>query len=159
MAVNEDPFASFPDADPAENELRKRAFAKPEKACELLKKPKAKQKKVDLNPLQRRHFEREGWTYARVETSNAWGGVTNDMWKIADYLAVRDRVILLVQTTTASNAAAREKKARNAPELGVWLAAGGKFQVHAWKQPSGPGTRWEMQVREMDLAAYAEGRG
>lgn len=151
-----DPFAGVPDVDPASIEVRRRAFERPEKTCGLV--GKAKKRKADLNPLQRRWFEREGWVYARVETANAWGGMTSDLWGFADYLAANPerREILLVQVTTAHNANARIAKAQKAPELGAWLAAGGRFQVHAWSQPGGAGTRWEMRVRE--VAAVADRR-
>lgn len=144
-----DPFATIPDADPAAVEVRRRAFQRPEQTCDLIGKPK--RKKVDLNPQQRRWFEREGYVYARVEAQNAWGGMTSDLWGFADYLAchAERREIVLVQVTTAPNAAARIKKAQRAPELRAWIAAGGRFQVHAWSQPAGPGTRWEVRVREV----------
>jgi hypothetical protein len=150
VRVLNDPFDTIPDADPASIEVRQRAFQRPEKTCELLGKT-SKPKKVDLNQRQRRWFEREGYVYHRVETQNAWGGMTSDLWGFGDYLAAHAerQEVLLVQVTTAAHAANRIAKAQKAPELAVWIAAGGRFQVHAWKQPGGPGTRWEMQVREV----------
>jgi hypothetical protein len=143
-----DPFASIPAAQREDCELRTRAFAKPEERCGF--GGKVKRKKVDLNPRQRAWFEKHGWTYERVEHSNAWGGMTKDLWGVGDYLACHpEHGIVLVQVTTGANAAARIKKAQNTPELTAWFASGGKFQVHAWKQVGGKGSRWEMEVREV----------
>jgi hypothetical protein len=147
-----DPFTDIPAADPAGIEVRQRAFAKPEKTVGLFGKPK--KRKVNLNPMQQRWFEREGYVFARVEVVNTFGGVMKDLWGIADYLCAhpKRREILLVQTTTDINANARIRKAQKAPELASWLAAGGKFQVHSWSQPGGPGSRWKMRIREVETA-------
>lgn len=143
----DDPFATIPDADPDQIETRA-PFLERDNTCGLVGKPRSK--RTDLNPLQRRWFEREGYTYARVEHANAFGGVNVDLWGFADYLACKPgEGIVLIQTTDITSASKREKKARSKPELWVWLAAGGRFQVHAWKQPGGPGSRWEMVVREV----------
>lgn len=145
----DDLFDSASDATGAEIALRDRAWAKqPEKGCGL-GTLEQKKKRANLNPRQQEWFARNGYTFARVEHANAWGAVTVDLWGFADYLAVRPGEILLVQVTTLANAAAREKKARGKPELRAWLKAGGRFQVHAWRQPGGPGTRWENVVREV----------
>lgn len=152
-----DPFAALPDAQRSDFNIRTRAWAKPEKTCDLTGKA-PKRKRVDLNPKQREWFTKNGWTFARVEAQNAWGGMTSDLWGVADYLACRPpSEIVLVQVTTATNAAARERKARKCPELQVWLAAGGRFEVHAWSQPGGPNTRWEMAIRPVTLAGAAGG--
>ena len=143
------PFDDIPEANPADLDIRRRAFKKPEQGCEMA--PKAKRKKVDLNPTERRWLEREGYTFARVETANAWGGMVCDLWGFADYLACRPGEILLIQVTTDGHAPERERKARRAPQLRAWLAAGGRFQVHGWTQPGGIGTRWEIVIRETTL--------
>lgn len=144
-----DPFAATPDATPADFETRRKWGVEPER-CDLV--GKRKRKKTDLNPHQRRWFERNGYTYARVEHTNAYGSVTVDLWSFGDYLAVRGDETLIVQTCPHSAAATREAKARKAPELAAWLAGRDRrFQVHGWRQPGGAGTRWEVVIREVTL--------
>lgn len=152
-----DPFDSATDAIPSECEVRTRTWGKEKARCDVASK--AKKRKTDLNPFQRRWFEKNGWTYARVEHANAFGAVNQDLWGIADFLAVRPGEIVLVQTTDHTHAANREKKIRAAPELAKWLEAGGKFQVHSWRQRGGPGTKWEMDVRDVGLAPEAAPKG
>jgi hypothetical protein len=69
-----------------------------------------------------------------------------DLFGFADVLAVHRLArepMLLVQSTTAAHVAHRLAKARTRPELAVWLAAGGAFQVHGWYQRAG---RWQVKV-------------
>jgi len=145
----EDPFADTPDAVADGTGIRSRAWKRPEAACDLVGNPK--RKKADLNPLQRRWFEAHGWTFARVEHSNAWGGMTVDLWGVGDYLACHpEHGLLLVQTCRYSDSSTRLRKARRCSELQAWLAAGGRFEVHGWDQPGGPGSRWEVRRRRLD---------
>ena len=64
-------------------------------------------------------LRREGFIVAVVEKWNPFAGIRQDVWGIADVLAChpRDRLILLVQTTSASNVSHRLQKARARPEL------------------------------------------
>ena len=114
MNTADDPFADTPDAVRAGLEIR-RPFVRVEKTCELVGKPK--RKKTDFGPMQRRWFEQNGYTYARVEHANAYGSVTVDLWGFGDYLACRPGEILLVQVTDHTDAAKRVTKARSKPEL------------------------------------------
>ena len=148
------PFGDTPDAVREDCEIRGRAWAKPEKLCDVASKPK--RKKVNLNPQQRGWFEKNGWTYARVEHANAFGAVNQDLWGFADYLACRPGEIVLVQVTVDTKrgggaAAAHERKIRAAPEFPVWLSAGGRVEVHCWEQPGGPRTKWVMRIRQVTL--------
>jgi hypothetical protein len=155
-----DPFADTPDATISDCPTpRRRWIEKP--TCELVAKGglAPKPKKTDFNPMQRRWFERHGYTYARVEHANAFGAVNVDLWGFADYLAVKPGDILLVQVTSMSNAAARERKIRSAPEFAKWIEAGGRVEVHAWKQPGGPGSKWELVVRPVTGGEEARGDG
>jgi len=70
-----------------------------------------------------------------------------DLFGFADVLAVHRRLgFLLVQVTTAAHVPDRLEKARHRPELEVWLAAGGRFEVHGWALRSG---RWLCRVVEV----------
>lgn len=141
------PFSDTPDADPSKIEVRK-PFVRVEKpTVGLFDDSSKKAKRADLNPVQKRWFERNGWAFYRAEKANAWGSVTQDMWGCADYIACHpQRGFLLVQTTSLSNIATRFRKAEQAPELLVWLAAGGAYEVHGWFKD---GARWA--VRRVSL--------
>jgi hypothetical protein len=77
-------------------------------------------------------------------------GVRRDLFGFADIIAVhqRDRIIMLVQTTTTGHMAHRLAKAKARHELLAWLRSGGQFQVHGWEQR---GSRWT--CRRVDVAA------
>lgn len=77
-----------------------------------------------------------------------------DLLGVADVLAVhaRDRCFLLVQATSAAHVSDRLKRCRQRPELAVWLAAGGAFEVWGWKKI---GNHWHVRrvaVRGANLA-------
>lgn len=148
-----DPFSEAADASRETCEIRSRAFTKPEQPCDVASKPK--RKKTDLNPLERRWFEKNGWTWARVEAQNAWGGMTKDLWACWDYVAVRADVpgVLFVQVCTLGDLSKRRRKILNAPETAVLLAAGNQAEVHGWSQPGGPGSRWELERRPVTVEA------
>jgi hypothetical protein len=100
-------------------------------------------------------LRREGFIVAVVEKWNPFAGIRQDVWGIADVLAChpRDRLILLVQTTSASNVSHRLQKARARPELAAWLRAGGTFEVHGWERRGKKWTLRRVAVRGEDLAA------
>jgi len=60
-----------------------------------------------------------------------------------------DSGIMLVQTTTTSNQAARVAKIKGIPEAEGWLRSGGRIQVHGWRQKDGKGGRWLLTVQEI----------
>jgi hypothetical protein len=71
--------------------------------------------------------------------------VRKDLFGVGDILAAhpRDRVILLVQATTAGHLAHRLAKAKGRPELRAWLQAGGLFQAWGWIRR---GQRWLVKI-------------
>jgi hypothetical protein len=144
-----DPFEASPPATREDCEIRQRAWNRPEKTCELVGKPKPK--KADLNARERRWFEREGYLFEKVEKANPWGGVTQDLWKCFDYIAVRSDVtgVLFVQVTDKGDLSKRRRKILAAEATPVLLAAGNRIQIHAWHQPQGPGKRWEVKIEEI----------
>ena len=73
--------------------------------------------------------------------------ITRDFLGVVDVIGAKaGEPILAVQTTCASNAAARLTKARAELRLRAWLAAGGRFEVWSWGKRAG---RWE--VRRVEL--------
>jgi hypothetical protein len=148
-----DPFAGVPDADPAAIETRQ-GFQRVGKTVDLIGKP-ARRKKTDLNPMQRRWFEKHGYLYARVDKADAWAGRAKDLWGVFDYIATRaDQVgTLYVQVTDKGDLSKRRRKVMAAEVTPVLLASGNKIQIHGWYQPGGPGTRWEVLIEEVTEAA------
>lgn len=65
--------------------------------------------------------------------------------------------IALVQVTSSSNLSAREKKAREIPELKTWLASGGRFLLHGWAKRGPRGARkiWTLIEREITLQDFS----
>lgn len=108
---------------------------------------------MTLNPTQLslRHLRSEGWPLVDVvEKWNAHTRRHNDLWGIADIVAVGPRGVLAVQTTTASNVSARLRKIADAPSLPHLREAGVAIHVHGWAQKR-KGARWELK-REVDVS-------
>lgn len=84
-------------------------------------------------------LEADGWTCWVVESRipNTW--ITRDAYGFADILAMSPgRGIMLVQATageSTSNYHARIAKIRHEARAGIWLASGGRIQVHSWEKP------------------------
>jgi hypothetical protein len=98
-------------------------------------------------------LRQQGFLCAVVESWVPRLLIRRDLFGVADVLAVhpRDRLFLLVQTTTAAHLAHRLAKARARPELATWLRAGGRFEVWGWARR---GRRWAVKivaVRAQDL--------
>jgi hypothetical protein len=81
-------------------------------------------------------------------------GIRRDLWHFGDVLAVHPgrREFLIVQATSLPNVGARVAKAKGRPELALWLAAGGRFEVHGWAKRSGLWVPKVVEVRAEDLA-------
>ena len=67
--------------------------------------------------------------------------ITRDLFGCIDVVAVRPGEVLGVQCTSASNLAARLARARGAPGLRDWLAAGARFGVWGWAK------RWPLRTK------------
>lgn len=80
-----------------------------------------------------------------VERWNPYARVRQDLWGIADVVAVGDH-ILAVQTTSASNASKRVAKITDSPALPILRKAGIRVHVHAWGKRKGKWTLREIDV-------------
>jgi hypothetical protein len=89
-----------------------------------------------------------GYTPCITEHWNAFARIRQDMYGFIDIVAVRDGETLGIQTTSASNMSAREKKIRASDNWPRLLRAGWKIRVHGWKKNKAG--RWEL--READIA-------
>ena len=103
---------------------------------------------------RRTWLRRLGFIAAVVESWVLHANLRRDLWGFGDLLAVhpRDGLFLLVQVTTAGHVAQWLAKAKGCPELAVWLRAGGRFEVHGWRQRAGRWVLRRVEVRGKDLA-------
>jgi hypothetical protein len=83
--------------------------------------------------------------------------ITRDLFGCIDVVAVRPGEVLGVQCTSASHLAARLRKARAAPGLRAWLAAGAHFEVWGWAKRRPRGRRKVWCVRRVALATGGTG--
>lgn len=80
-------------------------------------------------------MKKEGYMTAVAEKFNTFAKVRQDMYKWIDIMAIHSekREIVGIQTTTASNLAARVAKAVAKREFKTWLLAGGVAEFHGWE--------------------------
>ena len=90
-----------------------------------------------------------GYTVAVVEHWNAFAHIRQDLFGFGDLIAIRTGEILLVQTTTAANMAARGAKIAAEPRSSLWMLAGGIIEIHGWakRKPRGQKVaKWDARV-------------
>jgi hypothetical protein len=101
---------------------------------------------------------REGHVVETVERWIPGRHVRLDAFGVGDLLACRegDSGPLLVQVTTKDHQANRMTKARAEPRLKVWLASGGRFEVHGWGRiVRGKRRLWDVTRRAVLLSDLA----
>ncbi len=69
-----------------------------------------------------------------------------DLFGVIDIVAISDTECVGVQTTSATNLAARRTKAEEEPRLQRWLRAGCRFELHAWGLKGARGKRKTYQI-------------
>ena len=93
-----------------------------------------------------------GYFVAIVEKWNPHAMIRQDLFGFADLLAVKNDEILLVQTTSGDNVAARVDKIRSNHLAAMWLSSPNrKVTVHGWRKI---GPRWKQktwQCREVEI--------
>jgi len=99
----------------------------------------AKRKKpFAANLASRKFLESAGWIVATVEQRIPHCFITRDLFNFADLLAMSpSRGILLIQVTggtSTGNFHARVAKIKAEPLHAIWLACGGRIQVHSWER-------------------------
>jgi hypothetical protein len=124
------------------------------KEKEMPTKPKRK-KPFAANLASTKHMEAEGWTVAAVEQVIPHTFIKRDFMGFADLIAASPtRGIMAIQATggaSTSNAAARVAKIKAEARAGIWLASGGRIQVHNWK---GKGSKRELCVQEITVEVW-----
>ena len=96
--------------------------------------PKSKRAKpFAANLASTKLLEADGWTVGTVEQRIPHTFITRDLYNFADLIAMSPaRGIMLVQATGGNNMAARVDKVRAEARHAIWLASGGRIQVHCW---------------------------
>lgn len=102
-----------------------------------------------MTPTRRslEHLRKAGWLVAVVERWNPHAKIRQDLFGFADLLAVKDNTVMLVQTTTAPNVAARVAKILAEPRARLWFAPTRTIMVHGWAKrgPRGKRKVWTVQ--------------
>jgi len=103
------------------------------------------------SPSQRSlaHLRKNGYLPWVVEHFNTWTKRRQDLYGFGDILAIGNGEIVIVQTTTAANMAAREKKILTNPHAHEWVMNGGTIVVHGWAKrgPRGKRKLWTLAER------------
>ena len=111
---------------------------------------KARKKPFSANRASVKSLESDGWTVGVVEQRIPHCFITRDLFGFADLIAVSpSRGIMAVQVTggaSTSNFHARVSKTKAEPRHAIWLASGGRIQVHSWE---GKGRDRTLRVLEL----------
>jgi len=106
------------------------------------------------SPTQRslKELRKDGWTVAITEHWNPFAHIRQDLFGFIDLVAMSpSRGLLAVQTTSGSNVGKRIAKIKAEPRAAIWLACGGRIQVHGWRKVGAKGKRklWECRTVEI----------
>lgn len=109
-------------------------------------KPK---KKSSTSPTKRTMdlCRKQGLTVQVVERWNQFAKVRQDLFGFIDLVAMGNGSLMGIQSTSATNMAARIAKIKLEPLAKQWLDAGGRIIVHGWKQAKNK--RWECRETEL----------
>ena len=89
----------------------------------------------------------EGYTVAIVEHWNAFARIRQDLFGFIDILALKDKEVLAIQTTTASNMSARATKIGNSEYVGAVRKVGWGIHIHGWHQDDKK--KWHCKVKDV----------
>lgn len=99
-------------------------------------------RKFAANNASKKLLEADGWTVGICEQRIPHCFITRDLFGFSDLIAVCPRRgIMAVQATGGGNGPARVAKVRLEARAGIWLAAGGRIQVHDWRKRAGQTVR------------------
>ena len=94
-------------------------------------------------------LEAVGWTVATVEQTIPHTFIRRDFLGFADLIACSpSRGIMAIQATGGGNLASRASKTRLEPRSAIWLASGGRVQIHDWVKRKGQKQR-ECRIIEL----------
>lgn len=99
---------------------------------------KKRAKPFAANLASTKALEAAGWTVATVEQRIPHCFITRDMFGFADLVAISpSKGIMAVQVTGGGNGPSRIAKIKAEARAGIWLASGGRIQVHDWRKRAG----------------------
>jgi hypothetical protein len=108
----------------------------------------------------RKMLEADNWTVGTVESQIPHTFIKRDLYGFADLIAMSPtRGIMLVQVTGSSgnrsNYLARVRKVKESAEAGIWLASGGRIQVHSWEDDVSPSVKnWLAEGGDLNLERF-----
>ena len=115
---------------------------------------KKRAKPFAANNASVKALEASGWTVGVVETRIPHCFITRDLYGFADLIACSpSRGVMLVQVTGGTgkgNFNARVAKTLAEPRHAIWLASGGRIQIHSWETVKGSKQR---ECRVMEIQA------
>jgi hypothetical protein len=101
-----------------------------------------RKKPFAANNASRKKLESEGWTVSVTEQTIPRCFIKRDTYGFGDLLACSPgRGIMLVQATGGGNGSTRIAKIRGEARHAIWLASGGRIQVHDWRKRAGASER------------------
>ena len=92
-------------------------------------------------------MRQRGYTCEVVERWNPYARIRQDLFGFGDVICLGDGEVILVQTTSGSNMAARIAKIADHPNLAAVRKSGIKIVVHGWRRLK---SGWA--VRETDVS-------
>jgi hypothetical protein len=113
-----------------------------------------------MSPTQRSLalLKKQGYHCAIVERWNPYARVRQDLFSFADLIAFRPGQpgSMLVQTTTASNAAARRAKIHKNVTALEWLMAGNWIRLDKWAARGSRGSRkvWTAESEYITIDSF-----
>lgn len=114
----------------------------------MSEKPKRK-KPFAANNESRKALEAQGWTCSITEQTIPKCFIKRDTYGFGDILACSpSKGIMLVQATGGGNLSTRAIKTRLEPRAAIWLASGGRIQIHDWVKRAGKKER-ECRILEI----------
>lgn len=106
-----------------------------------------------MTPTQRslKMLRDDGYFVAVVEKWNPHVRIRQDLFGFADLIAFKDNDVLLVQTTSGSNVAARISKINENPIALLWKTENRKIVVHGWRKTGERGKRktWQARIEQL----------
>lgn len=102
-----------------------------------------------MTPTQRSlaALKADGYLCAIVERWNPHARIRQDLFGVIDILAIREGETLAVQTTSASNMAARVTKIAESEATPHIRNAGWRIEVHGWRKNAAG--KWVCNVKDV----------
>lgn len=92
------------------------------------------------------YLKSQGYLVSIVEKWNPHAKIRQDLFGFIDLLAIKHGETLAVQTTTASNFAARKTKILSHENLPIVSASGWQIRLHGWKKTKAGWTVRDEQI-------------